>query len=196
MNDTAREVALRRELSDEAQRIAIDAEYTGRQHLMAGQQWRALATRIGLPGAILASAVGSGTAGLTALAGWDPRVTAAIGFAGAIVGAVRLFVKADDQAAGHSTKGARYIAIRSEARRFRNIDLNTGADLDSLAKQLRDLAGRLDILRETEPRELPPGLYEKVQAQIRAGNYTYEDDPLWERDNEGVARGDDGSGRV
>src|SRR5664280_1181950 len=73
MTDSGRETRLRRELSDEAQRIAIDAEYTGRQHIMAGQAWRGRATKIGLPAAILGASVGSGAAGLTALFGADPR---------------------------------------------------------------------------------------------------------------------------
>jgi hypothetical protein len=190
MNEVDRITALRRELSDEAQRLAIDAEYTGRQHLMAGQRWRRWAFRIGLPAAILAASVGSGAAGLTALFGADARITAVIGFAGAIVGGIRLFVKADDQAAAHSTKGAQYLAIRGEARRFRKIDLNSDGDHSVLTKQLHDLATRLDALREVEPRELPPGMYEKVKNQIKNGNYSYENDPLWE--HEGEPRGDDG----
>jgi hypothetical protein len=196
MSEDERATLLRRHLSDEAQRIAIDAEYTGRQHLMAGQQWRRWAARIGLPAAILAASVGSGAAGLTALFGADARITAVIGFAGAIIGAVRLFVKADDQAAAHSTKGAQYLAIRGDARRFRKIDLNGDADLTVLTKQLHDLATRLDALREVEPRELPPGLYAKVQEQIKKGDYAYENDPLWERSQEGQSHADDGSQRV
>ena len=197
MTDSGRETRLRRELSDEAQRIAIDAEYTGRQHIMAGQAWRGRATKIGLPAAILGAAVGSGAAGLTALFGADPRITAVIGFAGAMVGAVRLFVKADDKAAAHSVKGAQYIAIRSEARRFRKIDLNSDADLGTLRKQMHELGGRLDALREVEPREVPPWTYKKVQAQIKSGNYNYEDDLLWERGpEEGDTGGDDDPKRV
>jgi hypothetical protein len=193
MTEVNQTAVLRRELADEAQRIFINAEYTGRQHMYAGQDWRTRATKIGLPVAILTAAVGSGAAGVAALFGWDPRITVVFGFAGAIAGAVRLFFKADDQAAAHSTKGARYIAIAGEARRFRKIDLNSDAEIAGLVKELRDLAGRLDALREVEPRELPKGLYQKVKADIEKGNYNFENDPLWERDKEGEQHGDDGA---
>lgn len=38
---------LRAELHREANRVLIDAEYTGRQHMLVGQHWRTQATRIG-----------------------------------------------------------------------------------------------------------------------------------------------------
>ena len=191
MTGSDQTAALRSELSDEAQRIFINAEYTGRQHMYAGQDWRIRATKIGLPVAILTASVGSGAAGVAALFGWDPRITVVFGFAGAIAGAIRLFFKADDQAAAHSTKGARYIAIAGEAlsedrpeQRRRNRRVGQGAPRPG---------GKAGRLARGEPRELPKGLYEKVKADIENGNYNYENDPLWEHDKEGEQHGDDGT---
>ncbi len=185
MAESERLRGLRQTLSDEAQRIAIDAEYSGRQHLMAGQSWRSRAGRWGLLATILVAAGGAGGAGLSALLGGDTRLTVLLGFAGAIATAVRTFYKPEEEAAGHSIKGARYLVIRGEARRFRKIDLKTDADPSVLTKQLHELAGRLDALRETEPREIPAGYYEKVKDAINRGDYTYENDPLWEHDPQG-----------
>lgn len=186
--DNAREAELRRQLSDEAKRIAIDAEYSGRQHLGAGQDWRHKATLMGLPVVLITAALSAG-AGLAALVGGATWIIAALGFAGAIAGAALAYYRPDELATGHSTKGARYISLRNEARRFRKVDMNTGASLDALADRLRLLGSRLDALKELEPRELPKGLYEKVKAEIAAGNYSYDNDPLWER--EGADGGDD-----
>lgn len=83
----ADEAELRLELYREANRVLIDAEYTGRQHMLIGQSWRTKATWIGFPIAIL-TAASSGGAGLSALLGWGTALTVILGFLGALAGAV------------------------------------------------------------------------------------------------------------
>lgn len=181
--DAAQEATLRRELSDEAQRITIDCEYTGRQHQMAGQDWRARATLLGLPITLISAATGAG-AGLSAVFGGATWLTAVLAFVGALLAAAHAYLKPEEQAAKHSVKGAKYLALRNEARRFRNMDLKSDRSLDALIDRVHALGKEYDDLRATEPRELPKGLYEKVKAQIAAGNYGYENDPLWKKDGD------------
>lgn len=179
--DSAQETIFRQQLSDEAQRIAIDAEYTGRQHQMVGQEWRAKAKFLGLPVTLLAAITGTG-AGLSALLGGEAGLTAVLAFTGVVLGAIQGYFKPEDQAAKHSVKGAKCIAIRNDARRFRNLDLNSDKSLDALSERIQTLGRQYDDLRVAEPREIPKGVYEKVKSQIAAGNYTYENDPLWQKD--------------
>ncbi|MDQ2934960.1 MAG: SLATT domain-containing protein [Chloroflexota bacterium] len=175
----AGEAELRRELYREANRVLIDAEYTGRQHMLVGQSWRTKATWIGLPIAIL-TAASSGGAGLSALLGWGTALTVVLGFLGALAGAVKLFFKPEDQAKAHSQKGAQCIAIRNEARRIMNIDLNSDLSIDALTDRVRLLGSRYDALRAQEPLQLPGWAYPRVKADIEAGRYGYDNDPLWE----------------
>ena len=49
MNEPVQSDPLRQELADEAQRIAIDAEYLGRQHLIASEGWRRRVTLLAIP---------------------------------------------------------------------------------------------------------------------------------------------------
>jgi|BarGraNGADG00212_1021973.scaffolds.fasta_scaffold19903_2 hypothetical protein len=82
--DATQEATLRAELSKEALRIMEDTEHSGAQHFAAGQRWRKRATRLGLPATILVAATSTG-AGLSALIGWAPWITAVLTFSVAIV---------------------------------------------------------------------------------------------------------------
>ncbi|MDQ3691239.1 MAG: SLATT domain-containing protein [Chloroflexota bacterium] len=172
------DVELRRELWREANRVFVDAEYTGRQHMLAGQRWRTKATRIGLPVTIITAAASAG-AGLSALLGWGTAPTVILGFIGALAGAVQAFFKPDDQAEAHSVKGNAIIALRNDARRFMNIDLQSSISTDALVDRARLLGTRYDALRAQEPLQLPPDAYAIVKAAIARGDYDHENDPLW-----------------
>lgn len=163
------------ELRKEAARIAEDAEFTGYQHLAAGQRWRTWATRIGLPVTIISAATSAG-AGLSAIAGGATWLTAGLALVGALLAAVRLFFRPDEQASAHSSKGARYITLRDDARRFGNIDVGSALSLDALTDRVHQLGSRLNGLREQEPLELPADLYPKVKAQIEGQNYVHKAD--------------------
>lgn len=177
--DTAARDELRDELRKEANRILIDAEYTGRQHMEMGRWWRQRATWIGLPAALIAAAASAGAA-LSALLGWGTALTVVLGFAGAIAAAVRAFFKPEEQAEAHSAKGADCIAIRNEARRLMNLDLASDTSLDALSDRVRLLGQKYDSLRGQEPLYLAEWTYPRVKAQIEAGNYEYENDRLWQ----------------
>lgn len=189
MNEALHQDVLRQELADEAQRIAIDAEYLGRQHLIASEGWRRRATLVAIPGTVLIAALAAAGAGLAALLGADSRVTVVLAFLAAIASVARLLLKQDDEAAGHSIKGLQYLAVRADARRLRNIGLRTDPDLLALRKQLDRLVERLNALREMEPRALSPELFEKVRERVGRGDYAYETDPLWERTSVVVTTG-------
>jgi hypothetical protein len=172
---------LRQELDDEAQRIAIDAEYLGRQHLIASEGWRRRATVVAIPATILVAALAAAAAGVAALVGADSRVTVVLAFLAATASVARMLLKPDDEAAGHSIKGLQYLGLRADARRLRNIGLRTDRDLVALRKQLDQLVQRMNALREMEPRALSPELEQKVRERVRRGDHAYETDPLWEQ---------------
>jgi hypothetical protein len=180
VNEPLSQEALRQELDDEAQRIAIDAEYLGRQHLIASEGWRRRAILVAIPATVLIAALAAAGAGLAALLEADSRLTVVLAFVAAIASVARLLLRPPDEAAGHSIKGLQYLAVRSDARRFRKISLTTNSDVAALRKELDQLVERLNALGEREPRALSPELYEKVRERVRRGDYAYEDDPLWE----------------
>ena len=169
---------LRRELHREANRVLIDAEYTGRQHMLYARWWRSWAVFMGLPSTIFAVAASSGAA-LSAIVGLEAWVTALLALLGAMAGAIRQFFQPDEQAVRHGAKGAECIAIRNEARRFMKIELRSQLSLDALTHRVQTLASRYDALRSQGPTDLPAWTYKQVKAELAAGNYSYENDQLW-----------------
>ena len=169
---------LLREFHREANRILIDAEYTGRQHMLYARRWRRHSVWMGLPTVVVA-AVTSAAAALSALLGGEAVVTAALALLSALSSAVRLFFQPDEQAARHGTKGEEYVTVRNEARRFMNIDLRSPLSSDTLTDRLRTLGSRYDALRSRGPTGLSEWTYVQARAEIAAGNYDYEADQLW-----------------
>lgn len=169
---------IHRQLFEQANRIAIDADYTARQHFIVGQDWRRWATPLGLP-LVIVSAASSGAAGLSALWGGETWITVFLGVLGAVVGGVKAFYKPEEQAKGHSAKGSAYLTIRNETRHFQNVELHTSADPAVLADRLKFLSDRYNLLTGQEPREIPRRVIDKVREQVKRGDYSYEDDPLW-----------------
>ena len=165
----------RAELRKEALRIIEDTEHSGAQHFAAGQRWRARAIWLGLPATILIAAT-STAAGLSVLVGLEPVVTAVLAFAVAIVVAARDFIGAEAKATAHSAKGARYFAVRDDARRFANILVAGSRSTDALTDALMALGERQKALRDEEPREVDGDLRDRVRKGIEAGDYRHEVD--------------------
>lgn len=169
------EEARRKALADEARRIEEDTQHSGAQHFAAGQRWRGRAFWLGLPATLLLAATSAG-AGLSALVGSDTWVTAALAFVVAILVAARDFIAADTKASAHSAKGARYFALRDDARRFANIEATGPRSLDALTDALDALGQRQKVLRDEEPREVDADLRERSRKGIDAGDYLHEVD--------------------
>lgn len=170
--------SLHKQLFEQANRIAIDADYTARQHFIVGQDWRRWAKWFGLPLALI-TAASSGGAGVAALLGAETWLTVLLAFFGAVTGAVKAFFKPEEQAKAHSAKGSAYLTIRNEARHFQNVELHTATDPQALADRLKLLTDRYNLLTNQEPREIPRDVIDQVREQVRKGYYNYEDDPLW-----------------
>jgi hypothetical protein len=87
--------------------------------------------------------------------------------------AVRDFIAADAKATAHSSKGARYFALRDDARRFANIESTGPLSLDALTDRLMTLGERQKALRAEEPREVDADLREQARAGVEAGEYRH-----------------------
>lgn len=156
----------------EARRIVEDTEHSGAQHFAAGQRWRERAFWLGLPTTLGLAALSTG-AGLSALVGNDTRITAALAFAVALAVAARDYIGADAKATAHSSKGARYFAIRDDARRFADIVSTGSRSVDALEDRLMALGERQKALRNEEPREVDKDLRDQVRKGIEGGDYRH-----------------------
>jgi hypothetical protein len=108
--------------------------------------------------------------------GSDVRITAGLAFLVAIAVAVRDYVGADAEATAHSSKGARYFALRDDARRFANIEATGPRSVDALTDALNALGERQKTLRNEEPREVAADLRDQVRQGIESGDYRHKVD--------------------
>lgn len=172
------EKSRRQALWDEANRVVIDATYSGRSHQLMGTTWEKIDRWIGLPSTILSSILAGG-AGITALADADTWITATLALVAAILSAVRSFLRSEENADAHGLKGDRFISLRNDAISFQEVDLHSSLSLDALTDRSKNLSERRNALREAPPRHLPRWVYEKTKTSIQNGESDYEDDHLW-----------------
>lgn len=169
---------LRRAFWEEANRVIIDATYSGREHQAVGNRWEAVNRWLGVPAAA-ASAILAGGAGVTALTGGSKYVTATLALVAAGLGAARSFLRPDERADAHGLKGDRFISLKNDAQRFRDVDLASLLTEDALRDRSEHLSKRRNELRESPPRHLPQWAYKRAKDGIAAGQSDYENDPLW-----------------
>lgn len=178
----ADDTTLRAALNDEAKRLIVDSTYTGRGHQAAGGRWAVYNNWLGLPTAV-ASALLAGGAGVSAVTESRPGLTAGLAFGAAILSAAHGFLRPAERAEEHSLKGNRFIALRNEARLFREIELRSNPDKDDLTTRLTELRKRYADLNETPPLHIPRRDYETAKRGIEAGESSYENDPIWKELN-------------
>ncbi len=167
--------ALREALSKESERLIEDSLHTGRNNQEAGRWWSGFNTWVGAPSEV-AAAILAGGAGVSALVGNEPNKTAALALISAALTALRAFFKPAEQADAYTLKGTRFIAIRNEARFFREIDLASSASDEELTAQLRDLRQRYANLNETAPLVVQRMHYLRARESIEAGESDYKID--------------------
>lgn len=169
---------LRRALWEEANRIIIDATYSGRSHQSMGVRWERIDRWTGVPATVL-GAVGSAAAGISAIADGDVWLTATLALTAAGLTAARSFLKSDEIAKAHGLKGDRLIGLKSDVVRFQQVDLSSSLTLESLQDRLADLSQRRNALRESGPQHIPRSIYEATKRSIERGESDYENDHLW-----------------
>jgi hypothetical protein len=121
-------------LQQEAQRIEEDTLYSSKGHFEAGSHWHRLHLWLGIPTALLA-----GVAGVSAFQNL-PEIAGGISMLVAALAAVSTFLNPDEKAQAHHLAGAKFNDLRTRARIFREIDLQSDVDIKELTASLKQLA--------------------------------------------------------
>jgi len=159
-------------LDREANRLLEDSLHSSKNNLQAGSWWSDFNTRVGASAEGLA-AILAGGAGVSALLDTNTLVTAGLAIASSVLSAIQAFLKPAEKADAYTLKGARIMALRSETRMFREIDLISEATDDELRLKLEDLRKRYAELNETPPLVVERRHYEKARKSIEAGEADY-----------------------
>lgn len=85
------------------------------------------------------------------------------------------FLNPAEKKATHHNAGTKFNALRSKARRLKNIDLESDDAIDKLRMRVEELSEERDSLNETSP-QIPKRAFKKARRGIEEGEASYTAD--------------------
>ncbi len=162
-------IELENALRDEAGRIEEDVEYSAKRHFETCGLWAWGHYLLAGPAALLAIAT------TTAIIKDNTELAQYLSLVAALLSALVTFLKPNDRAAQHRTFGNQYLAVRNEARMFREIDLLEPIDDAKKSERLRRLAQRRNDLNGSAP-TTPRWAFESARKGVEQGEARYKVD--------------------
>ena len=127
-------------MATEIERLEEDCIHSGKSQFNAGDRWRGLNLLLGVPSVIMGATAG------TAFMKSAPDIAGVLALMAAALTGLITFLKPSERAASHKSAGDQYLALRNDARVFRQIRLAHVCDdavalagLDELSKRRREL---------------------------------------------------------
>lgn len=155
-------------LRKEAERIEEDSIHSAKGHFNAADIWRRRHYLLGIPATILGA-----LAGAAIVKDW-PTAASLLSLAATILTALVTFLKPTERASEHKTAGDQYLALKNDARVFREIELLI-QDGESHADKIKTLSQRRNELNQGSP-EIPRKAFEKAKNGIASGEADYKTD--------------------
>ncbi len=155
-------------LRKEAERIEEDSTHSAKGHFNAADIWRCRHYWLGIPATILGA-----LAGAAMVKDW-PVVASLFSLAATILTALVTFLKPTERASEHKTAGDQYLALKNDARIFREIELLI-QDGKSHAEKIKALAQRRNELNQGSS-EIPRKAFERAKDGIANGEANYQAD--------------------
>ena len=153
-------------LRDEAHRIEEDSIYSAKRHFNECDIWTRSHYVLGIPAALLAALV------TTALIKNYTDLAQALAMASALLVALLTFLKPNDRASQHRAVGNQYLALRNDARMYREIDLAEPIDDVKKSERLRSMAQRRTDLNASAP-TTGDRAFKKARRGIEEGQASY-----------------------
>jgi hypothetical protein len=174
------DVELQRSLWNAANEIVVDATWSARSLQKAAARWSTVVVFLGLPANVIASVTAAG-AGAAAVVAHVPAVTATLALIAAVITGMKAVLKPEETYQGYAGKGAAYLALRNDARNFRNVRIRvSGGSAAELENELKALTSRLNALTQQPPLRIPTWAYDQAKRSIEAGESDYSGDRFWE----------------
>lgn len=153
-------------LRAEACRIEEDTQHSAKNQFNTCESWSGWHFRLGI-----CATLAAGAASAAFMKDW-PAVAQFLGMLATVLTALTTFLKANDKAAQHKAVGNQYLALRNDARMFREIELLEPGDAGKKAEKLRKLAQRRNELNAAAP--VPTrSAFRKTRKGIAEGEADY-----------------------
>jgi hypothetical protein len=165
INDPALIVALRRE----AERIEEDATYSSKSHFNAEGAWIRRHYWLGIPSTILAAVAGA------TLIRNQPEWGSVCALVASLLTGLMTFLKPNEHAAMHRSAAGQFLALRNDARFFREVELLQMDQLDELPGRLKALSATRNELNQKSP-SIPRGAFIAARKGIEEGEAIHKVD--------------------
>ena len=156
-------------LCREAERIEEDATYSSKCHFNAGGTWERRHYWLGIPATALAAIAGA------ALIKTQPELASIFALVASLLTGLMTFLKPNERAAIHRAAAGQFLALRNDARYFREIELLQTDRLDELLEKLKTLSATRNELNQTSP-SIPRGAFVAARKGIEEGEATHKVD--------------------
>lgn len=163
--DQALIAALRRE----AERIEEDATYSSKSHFNAEDTWVRRHYWLGIPATALAAIAGA------ALIKSQPEWASAFTLLASLLTGLMTFLKPNERAAMHRAAAGQFLALKNDARLFREVELLQAHQLDELPGKLKALSVTRNELNQKSP-SIPRGAFVAARRGIEEGEATHKVD--------------------
>lgn len=165
MNQTKESIAA------ELLRVEEDCTHSSKAHFNAAERWARYHYYLGIPCVVISS-----LAGISAFKEC-PIFASLMAILVAILTALITFLKPSEISSSHTASGNLYLALKSDARKFRNVDINIENEGKLLSHQLSEFTERRNNLNSNS-RQFSKSDFLKAKAGIDAGESLYEIDKI------------------
>lgn len=157
--------ALRRE----AERLEEDTLYSSKGHFNAEDTWVRRNYWLGVPATVLGAVAGA------TLIKSQPELATAFTLLASLLTGLMTFLKPNERAALHRAAAGQFLALRNEARFFREIELLESGQLDELPERLKKLTATRNELNLKSP-SIPRRAFVAARKGIEEGEATHKVD--------------------
>lgn len=164
-SDSENLAALRRE----AERIEEDATYSSKSHFNAEQVWERRHYWLGIPATAFAAIAGA------ALFKNHDEWGSALALLASLLAGLMTFLKPNERAAMHRVAAGQFLALRNDARIFREVELLQADRLGKLTERLKGLSATRNELNQKSP-SIPRSAFVAARKGIEEGEATHKVD--------------------
>lgn len=156
-------------LQREAERLEEDATYSSKGHFNAEDTWVRRNYWLGVPATVLGAVAGA------TLIKSQPEWATAFTLLASLLTGLMTFLKPNERAALHRAAAGQFLALRNEARFFREIEMLQSERLDDLHEQLKALSAKHNELNLKSP-SIPRRAFVTARKGIEEGEATHKVD--------------------
>ena len=153
----------------ELERVEEDCVHSGKAHFNAAERWTRFHYMLGLPAIVLSALAG------TALFSGRTIAGGLMSSAVAVLTAMQTFLKPSERASAHKSSGDQYLAVRNDARVFRQVRLDHACDDQAAIDGLDEFTKRRRELNLASP-QFANADFKKAKAGIDAGEAAHRVD--------------------